>query len=162
MLAIGIVLDMLEFSLFNCLWWRIPPPFWDAKSFSQVPCYITDTGIGSQESCDGYFKLFKIDPGSVSRSKKSSSHKSSVIQALKSSCTISLSIGNLVNCKFLSQVQFLYIQVVQLEEDFIWDFMKRYYKILGVYHTGLILGLCPANERRRYKVTPSLIGWAQP
>ena len=27
--------------------------------------------------------------------------------------------------------------------------------------TGLILGLCPANERRRYKVTPSLIGWAQ-
>ena len=22
-------------------------------------------------------------------------------------------------------------------------------------------GLCPANERRRYKVTPSLIGWAQ-
>ena len=29
---------------------------------------------------------------------------------------------------------------------------------LGV---GLILGLRPANERRRYKVTPSLIGWAQ-
>ena len=27
--------------------------------------------------------------------------------------------------------------------------------------TGLILGLRPANERRRYKVTPSLIGWAQ-
>ena len=26
---------------------------------------------------------------------------------------------------------------------------------------GLILGLRPANERRRYKVTPSLIGWAQ-
>ena len=26
--------------------------------------------------------------------------------------------------------------------------------------TGLILGLRPANERR-YKVTPSLIGWAQ-
>ena len=26
---------------------------------------------------------------------------------------------------------------------------------------GLILGLCPANERRRYKVTPSLVGWAQ-
>ena len=24
-----------------------------------------------------------------------------------------------------------------------------------------ILGLRPANERRRYKVTPSLIGWAQ-
>ena len=27
--------------------------------------------------------------------------------------------------------------------------------------TGLVLGLCPANERRRYKVKPSLIGWAQ-
>ena len=25
----------------------------------------------------------------------------------------------------------------------------------------LNLGLRPANERRRYKVTPSLIGWAQ-
>ena len=30
------------------------------------------------------------------------------------------------------------------------------------YHrTGLILGLRPANERCRYFVTPSLIGWAQ-
>ena len=28
-------------------------------------------------------------------------------------------------------------------------------------YTGLILGLRPANERRRYKVTPSLISWAQ-
>ena len=28
-------------------------------------------------------------------------------------------------------------------------------------HWRLILGLRPANERRRYKVTPSLIGWAQ-
>ena len=27
--------------------------------------------------------------------------------------------------------------------------------------TGLILGLHAANERRRYKVTPSLIGWVQ-
>ena len=27
--------------------------------------------------------------------------------------------------------------------------------------SGLILGLRSANERRRYKVTPSLIGWAQ-
>ena len=25
----------------------------------------------------------------------------------------------------------------------------------------LVLGLRPANERRRYNVTPSLIGWAQ-
>ena len=29
------------------------------------------------------------------------------------------------------------------------------------FSTGLILGLCPANERRRYKVTLSLIGWVQ-
>ena len=28
-------------------------------------------------------------------------------------------------------------------------------------HAGLILGLCPANERHHYKVTPSLIGWVQ-
>ena len=28
-------------------------------------------------------------------------------------------------------------------------------------YTGLTLGLCPANERRRYFVTTSLIGWAQ-
>ena len=29
------------------------------------------------------------------------------------------------------------------------------------YIAGLILGLCPANERWRYFVTSSLIGWAQ-
>ena len=28
-------------------------------------------------------------------------------------------------------------------------------------HSVLILGLCTANERRRYFVTTSLIGWAQ-
>ena len=28
-------------------------------------------------------------------------------------------------------------------------------------NTELILGLHPANERRRFKVTPSLIGWVQ-
>ena len=33
----------------------------------------------------------------------------------------------------------------------------------GIHHviTELILGLRPANERRRYFVTTSLIGWAQ-
>ena len=31
----------------------------------------------------------------------------------------------------------------------------------GTWLSGLILGLHPAIERRRYKVTPSLIGWAQ-
>ena len=29
------------------------------------------------------------------------------------------------------------------------------------YNVGLILDLHLANETRRYKVTPSLIGWAQ-
>ena len=33
--------------------------------------------------------------------------------------------------------------------------------VLPWYNTGLILGLRPANERRRYFVTTSLIGWAQ-
>ena len=28
-------------------------------------------------------------------------------------------------------------------------------------YTGVIPGLHPTNERRRYKVTPSLIGWMQ-
>ena len=31
----------------------------------------------------------------------------------------------------------------------------------GVLFAGLILGLHQANERRCYKVTPSLIGWVQ-
>ena len=35
--------------------------------------------------------------------------------------------------------------------------MRQY----GLSGTGLILGLRPADERRRYKVTPFLIGWAQ-
>ena len=38
-------------------------------------------------------------------------------------------------------------------------YMKCMHK--SCWDTGLILGLCPANERRCYKVTPSLIGWAQ-
>ena len=35
-----------------------------------------------------------------------------------------------------------------------------YMAALGLPGAGLILGLCPANERRHYKVTLSLIGWA--
>ena len=31
----------------------------------------------------------------------------------------------------------------------------------GKTYSGLILGLRPANERRRYFVTTSLIGWSQ-
>ena len=38
-----------------------------------------------------------------------------------------------------------------------WD--QQGVKILQ--NTGLVLGLRPANGRRRYKVTPSLIGWGQ-
>ena len=33
-------------------------------------------------------------------------------------------------------------------------------KWMSPIFTGLILGLHPANEMRRYKVTPSFIGWA--
>ena len=31
----------------------------------------------------------------------------------------------------------------------------------SLHNSGLILGLHPANERRRYKVTLSRIGWVQ-
>ena len=34
-------------------------------------------------------------------------------------------------------------------------------ELLSHLYAELILGLRPANERGRYKVTPSLIGWAQ-
>ena len=47
-------------------------------------------------------------------------------------------------------------------------FLKKYVAEFTDTHThtythaqGLILGLRPANARRRYKVTPSLIGWVQ-
>ena len=36
-----------------------------------------------------------------------------------------------------------------------------YYMIRVHNKPGLILGLRPANERQRYFVTTSLIGWAQ-
>ena len=44
--------------------------------------------------------------------------------------------------------------------------MKHLYRIqllnqLFTSISGLILGLRPANERRQYFVTTSLIGWAQ-
>ena len=34
-------------------------------------------------------------------------------------------------------------------------------RVASLYHAGLILGLRPANEKLRYIVTTSLIGWAQ-
>ena len=39
--------------------------------------------------------------------------------------------------------------------------IKTVYISYMAHLTGLILGLHLANEIRRYKVTPSLIGWAQ-
>ena len=50
------------------------------------------------------------------------------------------------------------IQVEELNKTF---FIPYSNNKCHVPHSGLILGLRPANERRRYKVTPSLIGWAQ-
>ena len=59
--------------------------------------------------------------------------------------------------------------------NFIWRICIWKYRLQNVGHfcrppyvcyimdtvAGLILGLCQTNERRRYKVTPSLIGWAE-
>ena len=44
--------------------------------------------------------------------------------------------------------------------DILWSHIAYFY-VKKFHQAGLILGLRPANERRRYKVTPSLIGWAQ-
>ena len=38
-------------------------------------------------------------------------------------------------------------------------FVLRIHQVF--FLSGMILGLRPADERRRYKVTPSLIGWVQ-
>ena len=40
-------------------------------------------------------------------------------------------------------------------------FEAKYVCYVLYTYTGMILGLRPANERRRYFVTTSLIGWAQ-
>ena len=39
--------------------------------------------------------------------------------------------------------------------------MEKIFKKHEKHIAGLILGLHTANERRRYRVPPSLIGWAQ-
>ena len=47
-------------------------------------------------------------------------------------------------------------------KDGTYNATRWYYNIsLTLHYIGLILGLRPASERRRYKVTPSLICWAQ-
>ena len=40
-------------------------------------------------------------------------------------------------------------------------FERKQFTSILVSSAGLIPGLHPANERRRYNVTSSLIGWAQ-
>ena len=39
-------------------------------------------------------------------------------------------------------------------------FHTEYKFLIELLIVGLNLGVLPANERRRYKVTPPLIGWA--
>ena len=45
--------------------------------------------------------------------------------------------------------------------DQIFDWAENKSQMLCKAGSGLILGLRPVNERRRYEVTPPLIGWAQ-
>ena len=56
-------------------------------------------------------------------------------------------------------IQSLYKQHASM----IWQstFRKKWWNFALPRKAGLILGLRPANERRRYKVTPSLTGWTQ-
>ena len=42
-----------------------------------------------------------------------------------------------------------------------WWYYDNKQRTKSVHNSGPILVLHPAIERRRYKVTPSLIGWAQ-
>ena len=46
-------------------------------------------------------------------------------------------------------------------DDKEWTYIHSLPKHLTYESSGLILGLRPAIKRRRYKVTSSLIGWAQ-
>ena len=45
--------------------------------------------------------------------------------------------------------------------DTIFMFDDAAWSEMHISNTGLILGVHPTNERRRYKVTPSLIVWVQ-
>ena len=47
----------------------------------------------------------------------------------------------------------------QLEHILLWTVMM--FSTMNDKNAGLILGLHPTNERRRYKVMRSLIGWVQ-
>ena len=52
------------------------------------------------------------------------------------------------------------MKILQLKSDS-WKLEVSFWLTWKCGNTRPILGLCPANKRRRYKVTPSLIGWAQ-
>ena len=56
-------------------------------------------------------------------------------------------------------VETAFIGLFSLECDFV---MVRYekHRLESCYFTGIILFMRPNNDRRRYSVTPSLIGWA--
>ena len=56
------------------------------------------------------------------------------------------------------------VQITQVKLKTIWEVKKvkcSGVKMATINISGLIPCLCPANERRRYKVTSSPIGWAQ-
>ena len=55
---------------------------------------------------------------------------------------------------YVFETKTVYVEIVFLMHGEPWSAVGYVYR--------LILVLSPANERRRYKVTPSLIGWAQP
>ena len=42
-----------------------------------------------------------------------------------------------------------------------WAITAEYHSCTNKYYSGLILGLCPANERLHYFVTATLIHWVQ-
>ena len=75
--------------------------------------------------------------------------------------------------KFLSKLQLLFfLRGNDLKRYMLWHPVGlntvhpiNIYRVIMYYFVvpiqGLILGLCPANERRRYFATISLIGWVQ-
>ena len=82
-----------------------------------------------------------------------------------------------VHKTLLVTILFITISLYTLRFVFTWPWyldIDKIVKRIGFYNVqnvgfrinyfdraGMILGLRPANGRRRYKVTPSLIGWAQ-
>ena len=66
-----------------------------------------------------------------------------------------------INVRYLYTEQQIIMNYVitRLADSLEW-FNRVKYNV-NITKTGLILGLRPANEKRRYKVTTSLIGWTQ-